>query len=1367
MKKNFTILTIMAMAFIMPFTINANTWNGSTDTEWRSAGTNAYYIDTAEELAGLASKVRGGTTYSGYTFYLTANLNLNGSSYNWDPIGYWNALTQVASIYDGDREYFCGTFDGQGYSITNCKVNISVSSAGKRGNNTGGVFGAVKGATIRNLQVTNSNIYVSHQHFYVYCGAVVGWADNSSVIENCSAFNNTISAYAPWKVGFSYGYAYAAGICGASENSTVKNCYVYGNSITADGSKKDYSATTAYNYKNATLSGNTEYASASAMTSGIVQKAQAQNNQIHMWNNWGAGTKPTTGNDGTHYYMLDESTGTPTNKIYLAVDIKAADAASVSKEENVTISNNEKISYTYNGTAYNLYLKGSTVTAVFYPLGYTGKWDDHGNYVNFGSNPAIVNNLDVYENNRYERKQTVSQTLSSPIISSYGVTYTAPSTAEDMTQKVKAINRSTIIYNNFGADAVGAAEPKTPYFIDEQTWKPTDKIYYAYTGITNAENVTAEVASTTEAFICDGVDNLLYYAGQNIDVNIKYTLPGYKGDWTDHGCYVAKTLLNDAECTIASTTISNNISEEGYNGERYARTQEESFSIVMPNAPASFSYTTATTHAKAENVAQKVAAINRATIIYNNFGADAEGAVVPKTPYFIDEATFMPTDKIYYTYSSITDLENITSDVTVVTEGFNYTGIESPLYYAGQELDFTVKFGLPGYKGDWTDHGCYIAQAFVNGTECDITGTTVSNSISEEGYNGERYARTQEVAFKATMPGAPITLSYATSDTHEQAEDVSEAVKAINRATIIYNNFGADAEGAAVPKTPYFIDEATFMPTDKIYYTYSSITDLENITSDVTVVTEGFNYTGIESTLYYAGQELDFTVKFGLPGYKGDWTDHGCYVAQAFVNGTECDITSTTVSNSISEEGYEGERYARTQEVAFKATMPEAPITLSYATSESHEQAEDVSEAVKAINNATIEYNNWGVGEAPKTPYFIDETTLKPTDKIYYAVTFYDDRDNILQVPSLQVSEQAKVYTYQDTEYTLYPTGSEVTIDTYPIGYSADWSSKGYYLNTVYSMSNSAELPIAASNVSDDLQNITDGNYHRTHTATVKLPETSNGPITLYCSVAETAPENAVFNDITEDVTNINNATIIYNNWGVGEEPATPYYIEQNGNSFVKSDKIYYAFEPAVLNPEGNRETTGVRSEAEYVHTENKKTFTYNETEYPLYANGDIVGIKCYLDGFTMEMEDNNEGWKVAQVNENNANAWEISEDSEYAEIIADITNEEGFDNETERFCREHTVFVTVPLVTEMRRQPISLTYTTAGKIKDDTATSIEDITGDATYAHGVITSDGIIEVYNINGILVARKKNQVNMAELNSGIYLVRCGNKTMKIVR
>ena len=148
---------------------------------------------------------------------------------------------------------------------------------------------------------------------------------------------------------------------------------------------------------------------------------------------------------------------------------------------------------------------------------------------------------------------------------------------------MKAINRSTIIYNNFGADAAGAVAPKTSYFIDETTWRPTTKIYYVYTGITNAENVTAEVSTTSEALFCDGVEYPLFYAGQNIDVNIKYTLPGYKGDWTDHGCYVAQTLLNGSACTIASTTINNDV--ESYNGERYARTQEESFFINMPNAP--------------------------------------------------------------------------------------------------------------------------------------------------------------------------------------------------------------------------------------------------------------------------------------------------------------------------------------------------------------------------------------------------------------------------------------------------------------------------------------------------------------------------------------------------------------------------------------------------------------------------------------------------------------------------------------------------------------------------------------------------------------------------------------------------------------
>ena len=163
MKKNFTILTIMAMAFIMPFTINANTWNGSTDTEWRSAGTNAYYIDTAEELAGLASKVNSGTNYSGYTFYLTANLDLNGSSHNWDPIGYFNGVPGGA--IKSSENYFSGTFNGQGYTISNYSASYNAGSG--TGKITVGLFGAIRSASIKNITVTDSYVYVKSNAYYI------------------------------------------------------------------------------------------------------------------------------------------------------------------------------------------------------------------------------------------------------------------------------------------------------------------------------------------------------------------------------------------------------------------------------------------------------------------------------------------------------------------------------------------------------------------------------------------------------------------------------------------------------------------------------------------------------------------------------------------------------------------------------------------------------------------------------------------------------------------------------------------------------------------------------------------------------------------------------------------------------------------------------------------------------------------------------------------------------------------------------------------------------------------------------------------------------------------------------------------------
>lgn len=53
------------------------------------------------------------------------------------------------------------------------------------------------------------------------------------------------------------------------------------------------------------------------------------------------------------------------------------------------------------------------------------------------------------------------------------------------------------------------------------------------------------------------------------------------------------------------------------------------------------------------------------------------------------------------------------------------------------------------------------------------------------------------------------------------------------------------------------------------------------------------------------------------------------------------------------------------------------------------------------------------------------------------------------------------------------------------------------------------------------------------------------------------------------------------------------------------------------------------------------------------------------------------------------------------------------------------------------------------------------------TYNGSVVTADGIIEVYNMQGHLVRATRNSVDVTPLERGIYIVRCGNAVRKIVR
>ena len=177
--------SLLALCIIfsgMTISVSASTpWDGSTiDVTWNT-GDAVMSISTAEGLAGLASLVNAGTyDFAGKTIELTDDIDLNGE--NWTPIGKVTAEvgsgTAAASIAGAA---FAGTFDGAGYQI------IGLSTKTVTGNRAYGLFGYVKGATIKNVNIdATSVIDVSGPLNASDYGTVVGLSV-TSFISNCSS----------------------------------------------------------------------------------------------------------------------------------------------------------------------------------------------------------------------------------------------------------------------------------------------------------------------------------------------------------------------------------------------------------------------------------------------------------------------------------------------------------------------------------------------------------------------------------------------------------------------------------------------------------------------------------------------------------------------------------------------------------------------------------------------------------------------------------------------------------------------------------------------------------------------------------------------------------------------------------------------------------------------------------------------------------------------------------------------------------------------------------------------------------------------------------------------------------------------------
>ena len=167
-----------------------------------------FVLTSAEDLAGLAAIVNGTATdematyaadgavatiqdsFAGKTVKLGSDIDLNNAA--WTPIGNW-------------ANAFEGTFDGQGYTISNLYINAP-------GGEGVGLFGVAAEANIQNFTIDNAKI-----NGYSMVATVVG-AAYPATISNCHVTGN-VNIVAEW--------AYVAGVAGYCYYGTqVDGCSV-------------------------------------------------------------------------------------------------------------------------------------------------------------------------------------------------------------------------------------------------------------------------------------------------------------------------------------------------------------------------------------------------------------------------------------------------------------------------------------------------------------------------------------------------------------------------------------------------------------------------------------------------------------------------------------------------------------------------------------------------------------------------------------------------------------------------------------------------------------------------------------------------------------------------------------------------------------------------------------------------------------------------------------------------------------------------------------------------------------------------------------------------------------------------------------
>lgn len=142
---------------------------------YKAATLGTVAISTPDQLVAFAAAVNAGGEEAAAKAVLTQDIDMKDVA--WTPIG--NGAYTTANAMTGPA--FQGTFDGQGHTVRNLKIVVPADAAA---GSAWGLFGVLKGATVRNLAIGEGSSVVSTAAAMTAVGAVAGYAYEAT-IENC------------------------------------------------------------------------------------------------------------------------------------------------------------------------------------------------------------------------------------------------------------------------------------------------------------------------------------------------------------------------------------------------------------------------------------------------------------------------------------------------------------------------------------------------------------------------------------------------------------------------------------------------------------------------------------------------------------------------------------------------------------------------------------------------------------------------------------------------------------------------------------------------------------------------------------------------------------------------------------------------------------------------------------------------------------------------------------------------------------------------------------------------------------------------------------------------------------------------------